>query len=109
MIEPKPRAPLWVISFDQSLKGKTEREKAVFCISLPNDKTVMKTLSDDEAFALKFLEAITSSFKEMTEPVLEDVEQDETKKAQAEEIRNKFRSLDLWIKWLRKWQQDNPS
>lgn len=108
MRTPRTLEPLWVIAFDHSKEGKTLKEKAFFCISFPNENKAVGTLDPNEQFALDFLERMASSFKEVTEPILHEAEQDESKKAQAEEIRDKFKSIDLWIKWLRKWQDEKP-
>lgn len=101
MKTPKVTEPLWVIEFDHTLEGKTLKEKALFCISISN-LAKAENFNADEKFALEFLARITDSFKEITEPFLKEA--DAMEKPEADEIREKFKSLDLWIKWLRRWQ-----
>jgi hypothetical protein len=89
--------PLWVISFDHSLKG-TIKDKAFFCISLPSrNKSLTGNLNDSEQFALDFLSQINDSFKKIAEEYLEQADQDINQKEQADDIREKFKSFDLWI------------
>lgn len=101
MRTPRSCEPLWIIAFDP--KGKTFREQAFFCFPVLEEVDPI-----DEKLALEFLERLASSFKEVTEPLLEEAEADETKQAQAKEIRKKFKSIDLWIKWL-KGREEPPS
>lgn len=98
--------PLWVISFDHSLKG-TIKDKAFFCISFPTHaKSLTGNLNDSEQFALDFLNQINNSFKKIAEEYLEQASQDINQKEQVDDIREKFKSFDLWIEWLQKWQDE---
>lgn len=103
MKTPRALEPLWVISFDHSLKG-TIKDKAFFCISFPHHPT--GNLNETEQFALDFLQQINKSFKQITEQYLEQADLDADQKAQANDIREKFKSFDLWIEWLQKWQDE---
>ncbi len=105
MKTPRALDPLWVISFDHSLKG-TIKDKAFFCISFPNHPHSGGKLNESEQFALDFLNQISNSFKQIAEEYLEQADQDENQKQQADEIRDKFKSFDLWMEWLQKWQDE---
>lgn len=106
MKTPKVLDPLWVISFDHSLKG-TLKDKAFFCISFPTHaKSLTGNLNESEQFALDFISQINNSFKKIAEDYLEQAGNDINQKEQVEEIRDKFKSFDLWIEWLQKWQDE---
>lgn len=95
--------PLWVIIFDHSIKSQTIKDKALFYV--PNKKTQSQISLENKRLALDFLEKMNDSFKEITEAFLTEAEKDKNKKPQVNEIREKFKSLDTWIKWLRNWQK----
>lgn len=106
MKTPRALEPLWVISFDHSLKG-TIKDKAFFCISFPHHTNILTgNLNESEQFALDFLNQISDSFKQIAEQYLEQADQDESQKKQADDLREKFKSFDLWIEWLQKWQNE---
>ena len=104
MKSPKAFDPLWVISFDHSIKG-TIRDKAFFCISFPH-QTLPENLTESEQFALDFLSEISKSFKKIAEDYFKQGYLDMNQNEQADEIREKFKSFDLWIQWLQKWQNE---
>lgn len=106
MKTPRALEPIWVISFDHSLKG-TIKDKAFFCISFPHHtQTLAGSLNESEQFALDFLSQIGNSFKKIAELYLEQADLDLEQKGQAEDVREKFKSFDLWIEWLQKWQDE---
>lgn len=91
---------LWIIAFDHNIKTDSFKEKALFYVPAP------QISEENKKLALDFLEKMNDSFKEITEAYLTEAEKDDSKKIQVEEIRDKFKSLDAWIKWLR--QQQKP-
>ena len=105
MKTPRALDPLWVISFDHSLKG-TIKDKAFFCISFPHHTKSLNNLNESEQFALDFLSQIKDSFKKIAGQYLERSDLDPIQKETADEIQEKFQSFDLWIEWLKKWQDE---
>lgn len=95
--------PIWIIVFDHSIKTDSLREKAQLMVPAPEFPNQFS--EENKRLALDFLEKMNDSFKEITEAYLAEAEKDEEKKPQVEEIREKFKSLDAWIDWLRKWQR----
>jgi len=105
MKTPRSCEPLWVISFDHSLKDKPLKEKAFFCVAFPHH---IEEMDENEKFALDFLEKMSASFKDITEIFLEDSNANETNKAESDEIKSRFKNLEQWIKWLRNMKGDPP-
>jgi hypothetical protein len=104
MNTPRVSEPIWIISFDHSIKG-THKEQAFFHIPFPH----IIQFSGDKHAAINFLEKMNDSFKKMTELFLEEAEKEEINKPQADEIREKFKSLDSWIQWLKDFEQENQN
>lgn len=106
MKTPRSCKPIWIISFDPNLPGKTIKEKALFCTRLPQNTP--SAIDPTDQLAIEFLERISSSFKEISEEFIQSTPLNADGQEQAKLIEEKFKSLDLWLKWLKKWQEENP-
>lgn len=103
MKEPLIIDPLWIIVFDHSIKSDSLKDKAL--LYFPTQQANPQITEENKRLALDFLEKMNDSFKQITEAYLTEAEKDESKKPQVKEIREKFKSLDSWIKWLRNLQK----